>query len=121
MKKTVRINACNGRYVDIDPNKLQREALDLIQYIKQNYSASNDKYDVIGCFLPLCEKAVNKQITEAIPVSSLPLQYERKERLFPKELNTLMARFCVTITGTPLEEVIIQNIDGKPYAVVEFE
>jgi hypothetical protein len=121
MKTLVRINISNGRYIDIDANKLRREALDLIKYIKKNYSVSNDKYDIIGSFLPLCEQAANKQFNEAIPIDSLPFQYERRERVFPQELNTLMARFCVTISGTPLDEVVIKYINGEPYTDVEFE
>lgn len=121
MKATVRVNSANGRYIDIDSNKLRREALDIITFIKENYSKPNDEHDLIDRLLPLCEQAVNKQLSEAIPVTSLPLQYERRERLFPQELNTLLARFCVTLSGTPLDELVIKYIDGEPYTEVEFE
>ena len=121
MKKLVKINSSNDRYVDIDTNKLCREALDLIKYIRKNYSAANDDHGIIGSFLPLCEQAANKQINKAVPLNSLPLRYERRERVFPPELNTLMARFCVTISGTPLDVVAVHYINGEPYTYVDFE
>ncbi|GGB22391.1 hypothetical protein [Agarivorans gilvus] len=97
----VRVNERTGRFIDIDLNKANRQALELKNYILHTYTPSNDVYDVIGQVLPLCELVLSGGIKEAVDVNELPLRYHTREGLLPNDLDVLFSELCLTITGTP--------------------
>lgn len=121
MKQLVRIDPSSGRIIDIDQVKLKRFALELRNYLDQKLSSSDDIQEVKESFYPLCEAALNENIKESIPPEKLPLQYQRRERVYKEELNRLLAKFCVVLSGTPLEEITTSVINGVPHAYVEME
>ncbi|MFC6633028.1 hypothetical protein [Microbulbifer taiwanensis] len=121
MKKLVRIDPNTGRIIDIDQEKLKRIAKELLDYLNLDLDPQYDTHGVKAAFSSLCNDAINGKIKEAIPPDDLPLEYQRRERIFDEKLNKLLARFCVTVSGTPLEQITTQDIDGVPHAYIEVE
>ncbi|MEE1673625.1 hypothetical protein SNR37_003051 [Agarivorans aestuarii] len=117
----VRVDENTGRFIDIDLNKANRQALELKKHILQTYTPSNDQYDVMGQVLPLCELVLSGAIKSAVDVNTLPLRYHTREGLLPNDFDVLFSELCLTITGTPLEELNIKRINGDSIAFIEFE
>lgn len=121
MKKLVRIDPASGRYIDIDPKKLSRDAKRLETFVRNNIDPTNDTLGVYAELLPLCKKVVDQQRNTSIPLEELPLRYPFREGLLPRGLDALYAEFSATITGTPLDVIHIVEVNGVPCAEVEFE
>ena len=121
MKKWVRVNSDTGRIIDIDQVKLSRIAKELLDYLNNKFELQNHIHEVKKAFIPLCQDAINGKIITAIPPSELPLTYQRRERMLDEKTNSLLARFCVVVSGTPLEAIEIQDINGDPHAYIDVE
>ena len=121
MKKLVRIDPASGRFIDIDPKKLARDAKSLEAFVLNNIDPANDALGVYSHLLPLCKEVADQQRTTSIPLEELPLRYPFREGLLPPGLEVLYAEFSATITGTPVDVVHIVDVNGVPCAEVEFE
>lgn len=121
MKKLVRIDPTSGRYIDIDPKKLAKDAKNLEAFVRQNIDPATDTLGIYSELLPLCKKVADQQPNTAIPLEDLPLRYPFREGLLPSGLEALYSEFSATITGTPLDVVHIVEVNGLPCAEVEFE
>ena len=121
MKKLVRIDPKSGRYIDIDPKKLARDAKSLEAFVRKNIDPANDSLGVYSELLPLCKQVADQRRNTAIPLEDLPLRYPFREGLMPQGLAALYSEFSATITGTPLDVIHIVDVNGVPHAEVEFE
>ncbi|MCA0893463.1 hypothetical protein [Microbulbifer agarilyticus] len=121
MKKFVRIDPQSGRFLDIDPKKLARDAKSLGDFVRKNIDPANDALGIYTQLLPLCDKVAKQHQNQSIPLDELPLRYPFREGLFPTGMDALYSEFSATITGTPLDVVNIVDVNGVPCAEVEFE
>ena len=121
MKNLVKIHPVTQRYLVIDKKRAKREAINLLQYIKNNIDPVNDEHKVWEYVVPLCEKVLHDQIDLPIPVEDRPLKYQVREGLLSPEFEEIYAQFALTITGTPREVTKDVYLNGETYTYVDFE
>lgn len=121
MKKLVRIDPRSGRIIDIDQEKLRTVANELLEYLDVELDSNDDIHGVKNSFYPLCNEALSGKILESISPDLLPLEYQRRERVFTEKLNRLLARFCVTICGISLEKIEIEDVKDVSHAYINIE
>lgn len=120
MKKLVKINEKTGYYAELDFVKLGRTANALKTKL---VSLSSDQ---VGererdFLLDLCNKSLAGSISAPIERSALPLRYQLREQMLPRDLDEALSSFYVAITGMPTTELELQDINGEIFAEVEFE
>ncbi|NHZ81507.1 hypothetical protein F2P44_19820 [Massilia sp. CCM 8695] len=108
-------------YAEVDEQRLRRETMVLLDYMRNHIDPNNDEHEVWKWVMPLCERVLAGTVNLPVPFSELPLKYAVRERLLTPEFEKVLAEFSLTISGSPREVYEEIVIDGVRHAYVEFE
>lgn len=121
MKRLVKLDPKTHRYTEVDKIKAKKQALELLDYINETVSNTNDEHGIWKYVVPLCENVLKENISLPIQVEDRPLKYQIREGLLTRQFEEKYAPFALTITGTPRELTEEIDIDGECYTYVDFE
>lgn len=121
MKKLVKLDPKTWRYTECDVVELKKASRALLDFIIKNIPQNEDPHKIWKWVVPLCEGALNNQISTPISYEDLPLKYQIGEGLLSDELESIYAPFSIAITGSPLNKLDKIEINGEFYAYVDFE
>ncbi len=121
MKRLIKLAPDTKCYSEIDPIKLRRVCLNLLDFINAQVPKDKDSLGLWKKVVPLCDNAAKNLLKSPINFSDLPLSYELREGLLPDNFERIYAIFALTITGTPDGKLEVIDIEGELYAHVDFE
>jgi hypothetical protein len=119
--KLVRLHPLTKRFTDVDRFRLRREAMDLQSYLETELDHQTDIYEIYNNVNPLVKAVAMGTLPLPFEPSNWPLTYVLSEGLLPRSFTKLFSKFKLTASGTPLDELEIQTIDGHYYAMMDFE
>lgn len=110
--KLVRIHPLTKRFTDVDRFRLRREAMNLQSYLETELDHRADTYEIYNNVNPLVKAALTDTLSLPFDPSNWPLTYVFSEGLLPRSFTKIFSKFKLTASGTALDELEIQTIDG---------
>jgi hypothetical protein len=122
IRKLVKLDHENGgSFTEVDPIRVQREAMAVKHYLETAFDRKADTYQVFEQVMPLVLGALNGTLKLPYPFSKWPLKYVSSEGWLPLQFTSLMAGFKVAASALHLDEPQIELINGEEYAYMNFE
>ena len=127
-KKLVRYD--RNHYVEVDPIRLKRKAINLRDKILQKIPKDDDRYQFYSLTLPILEAAIRGEIKDSLDNDvtkfiSGNYKWNKREGTLPpeydQEFDSAVAGFSVTAEALSLEETENVVIDNITYGWLNFE
>lgn len=119
IKKLVELDGEYGGWLEIDPVKLKRVAIEFKNWL-MTVDSETDSFGFLKKDLPIVESALSGSMQ--LPFRGTePHNWELREGLLPKNYRNISAPFYNTIRGALYEPPKVIMKDGRYFAWTEFE
>lgn len=117
-KKLVELDGEYGGWLEIDPVKLKRVALEFRNWL-MTVDPDDDPFGFLDKDLPIVEGVLNDSMQ--LPKDLFPHSWEIREGLLPSAYTRISAPFYNTIRGALNAPPEVIKKDGRYFAWTEFE